>query len=421
MEEPPENRIPVEVWEHILLEVISVGSSPVFATTCTSSNYLAYKRTFGKSDGFVYPSEYWQSEKNRLRVRCVCRTWRAFADRWDIRDRWVITQTLWVGRDYDKWRGVVRLDYRGLGAMGDWSSVKENHIASLTPAWLAQWKHIEDTGGTIRLQRLELLHLRPEFFGNFIRALFDVASLSKNLRSLALTIPNAQYPIMEMVANHLPNLTHLTLCMQPRHPHGFIDNFTTFERLGPLKLKKLEVLFLFPNGHTFDLPTWHLPSLRHIQIRLVRSLWERMYEFLERHAPTIETIDLETNAANSMFWGTQERIFTLPQDFWSTFAHLKLLRCSWRLFKFEGLPPQHHPLETFVVTDSIEEMFQITDILEVWVAEPGIKHLDQLVVHGTYLEGHFIKWNEPVQELIRQLANKGTKLLSPEGKCWNEE
>jgi len=146
-----------------------------------------------------------------------------------------------------------------------------------------------------------------------------------------------------------------------------------------------------------------------------------MYEFLERHAPTIETMDLETHAANSVLWDPQERIFILPQDFWSTFPHLKLLRCSWRLFKPQILPPQHHPLETFVVTDSIEETFQIADILQLWTDEPGIKHLDQLVVHGTYLDYQLFKGNETVQVLMQQLASKGTKLVSPKGRCWNEE
>jgi hypothetical protein len=308
MEDPPQNRIPVEVWEHILLEVISVDPFPAFATTCSSWNYLTYKRTCGEGDRSIYPFEYRQSKRNRLKMRGVCQTWKAFADRWDIRGRWLIIPTLWVERDYDKWRGVTRLDYHGLGAMGDWNLVKENHKTAYDPAWLAQWKHIEATGDTVRLKRLELLHLRPEFFVQFMTALFDVAASLKNLRSLALTIPSTLYPTMEHLAKHFPDLTHLTLCMQPRHHHGAND-FTTYERLAPLKLRKLEVLFLFPNGQIFDLSTWHLPSLRHIHIRLVRSLWERMYEFLEHHAPTIETIDLETTAVNSMFWDPQESLY----------------------------------------------------------------------------------------------------------------
>jgi hypothetical protein len=106
----------------------------------------------------------------------------------------------------------------------------------------------------------------------------------------------------------------------------------------------------------------------------------------------------------------------LARDFWINFAHLRFLRCSWRALKLEELPQEHHSLDTFATTDSIDEAPQMTDILQAWV-EPGVKRLDRLVIQGNYQS---FTCNDVVQGLMKQLASNGTKLLSPKGKCWNE-
>jgi len=417
MKDRPWNRVPVEIWEHILFEVIAFDSIYVSGTSCTSSNYFAFKLTCGNAGSTGYREQCQRRENYLLKLRCVCRAWKAFVDRSSVGSSWILAPTLWVERDHKKWRDVLRLDYSGHGAMADWSSTKTDNSMGLS-AWLVQWNQMKKSCGAVKVKRMELLYLRQEFYPNFMTGLCDVAPLLRNLRSLALTIPNEEYPTMEKLADHFPNLTHLTLSM-PLNIRDWPGGFSRYERLGPLKLNQLEVLFLFPNGRPIDLSTWWLPSLRHIHIRLGVSAWASTYAFLKHHAANIETIDLEIDEFRSMGWGPSEKPFVLPSDFWNAFVHLRLLRCNWCLFKFETLPRQQHILETFAVADSIGKAAELVDILQTWVGDLGIKHLKTLVLHGSYLSSGNYLLDFQVRALTLQLRSRGTRLVGPSGELWS--
>jgi hypothetical protein len=407
MLDPPESRIPVEIWELILLEVILPQSMLVFATSCSASDYLIFKRTCGDGENSSHRYEYVKSLQNRRTLRGVCRSWMSFFDRLDLRDRW---SHLPSGRENDRpiqadW--AWRLDIRGI------------YRAALT-SLLSEWTQMGAEGRhNTQLTRMEILEIDSEFFTRLLKGLCDVAPVLKNLRSLGLTITDEKYTIMEKLSIHFPELTHLTLCLH-RVEHRLRINDPQLEERGSSMFKKLEVLFLLPGKRAFDTSHWNFPSLRHVYIRPADSARFQTYEFLKRHAQSIETIDLDNNDKPRIgVTLVQQKNVAFPTDFWETFINLKLLRCSFGRIQIERVPEQHHPIECFVLTDSVEQATQLCNVLRPWVEGHNVKVLKRIVLYGYFLtKGYHLCEKGELPQLIEQLRRNGTRLINPAGKSW---
>ena len=153
----------------------------------------------------------------------------------------------------------------------------------------------------------------------------------------------------------------------------------------------------------------------------VESNWASTYAFLEQHAASIETTDLEMDddTTQSIGWVALEKPFVLSLDFWDTFTHLWLLRCSWYLLKFEALPQQQHILNTFGISEYIEKSAMLIDILWIWVGDWRTKALEKLVLGGNYLSNRDYQLDPQVQAFMMQLHSRGTRLVSPSGSQWH--
>ena len=69
-------RIPVEVWQQILLEVMEMDGAPIFATSCTPYTFLYFVDQYTRFHRHQKPHLEYLEQRRCLRL--VCRTWNEF-------------------------------------------------------------------------------------------------------------------------------------------------------------------------------------------------------------------------------------------------------------------------------------------------------------------------------------------------------
>lgn len=422
MTDPAVSRAPFEIWEIILLEVINGTSSPIFDTTCTSSNYLAFKQTcFELSTDFDEDLEYASRalERDRLTVRSVCRTWKAIADRWDNRERWLCISGLDKPISAERWRGAQRIDFFSPRSKIP-QDIKRNDDAIEKSPVLFTFFDLHNTvgKGPMRLKKLSIHELPYYNFINVIKALCGASQVLTSLRSLNLAIYADNQPYLKMISEHFPDLTHLTL-----QAHCQPDRWHKAE---VLNLPNLEVLMLILESGFFQLSDWILPALRHLFIgpNHDRCLEVRfgVPQFMNRFGSQLETLDMgnlfiDLITGSSVFDG--ERFIqtrTAPPNFWHTFPCLKNLGCDLEPNVFWMHPEARHPFKCLMpYHGDISSAANMKEILDLWVWDDHVKKLESVVVYGPYLSsGAYLK-DEAICSLLRA---RGIRLLNLVGEPW---
>jgi len=440
---PLTNRTPYEVWERILLHVIDVTASPVLETTCTPSTYLAFKRTCGDGDSTAYQHDYRAAEKHRRNLRLVCRAWNEFADRWDTRERWIRFVSLREEISDERWRGVQRLEFVSSGGinpksggMGSWDGEDALYGRHRLVAVLFNWKTLGVQGGYgMRLRRLEMLYVTSSAFEDVFKGLCEASGALRELRSLGLAIPSTGGWPLRRLSKHFPKLQHLTLraCFGDGKSglEDVADDDVIEEVPGSaeesklhdaLRLNELEVLFLVPNKSLFRLSNWSLPSLRHFHVRPVADVWKtKVFPFLERHASTIESLDLDegTDPTGQTNFAPPDAYDPHTIDFWEIFPSLALLRCRLSRGMFASFPGEKHALQYLVDTEPILDADDLIKVVRPWVERGDVKRLEGVVVFGPYLSrGVYKRDRGPIAGALQQLRWNGIKLLNPAGRTW---
>ncbi|KAG8845439.1 hypothetical protein FRB91_001741 [Serendipita sp. 411] len=421
MFQPAWNRVPVEIWNRVLLEAVLLdeNKSPFLSATCTSSNYLAFKRTCGDRRSAAYRHEYKSIENHRRKLRLVCRAWKEFADRWDLCDRWVTVRSLKNEIPDETWRGALRVEYL------DVSETWEHSIKSS----IFCWKTLGGNG--LRMTRLELLRLSKGEFKPILEVLFGAAKALPQLRSLGLGVPDSYGGLPRKLSRFFPRLTHLTLDFTivgpgeivwdpPKGkeiPEGAVAEANT------LQLLDLEVLFLLRKEFLPDLDHWHLPRLKHFHAHPIGILpvWtDTIYPFLLQHSATIETLDLDnTTIGATGGLNRSDGQYIVEPGFWDMFPSLQLIRYSSMNMKFSDYPRNDHPLRIVVETDPIDLDHELIQALKPWVQGAHVKHPENIVVYGSYLvkSQHLVNRGE-VQHLLKLMTWNATRLTNPWGKLW---
>jgi hypothetical protein len=301
---------------------------------------------------------------------------------------------------------------------------------------LSNWKIMGVSSGFgMRVRRLEMLHLCATAFSSVFAALCEASSTLMELRSLGIAVPAVgtgagnEWPFRRL-SKCFPELIHLTL----RASSGYIsvrdvDAETLEEGISgegqcdALQLGSLEILFLFDSKRQFRLSTWSLPSLKHCHVRPVTAVWKNsIFPFLERHADTLETLDLDDERGDRI----RGNITSTPSpnydprtiDFWGTFPRLRFLRCGLGRKRFATYPGERHTLESFANIDSIRDTDDMIVALSPWV-EHGVKTLESLVLFGPYLWDRAHMRDEGVVRGLLQLCQwNGIRLVNPAGRPW---
>jgi len=120
-------RVPIELWEQILLKVMEMDEAPIFATSCTPYTFLYFVNQQTRNHWHRKPHHDYL--KRRRRLRLVCRTWNEFVlstgHRWLQLGQWDATydqarlddyQSRLQGRSWSR-RGTIHNDQ--IGRVGD--------------------------------------------------------------------------------------------------------------------------------------------------------------------------------------------------------------------------------------------------------------------------------------------------------------
>ncbi|KIM26858.1 hypothetical protein M408DRAFT_72222 [Serendipita vermifera MAFF 305830] len=429
MTDPAVSRAPFEIWEIILLEVINGTSSPIFDTTCTSSNYLAFKQTcFELSTDFDEDLEYASRalERDRLTVRSVCRTWKAIADRWDNRERWLCISGLDKPISAERWRGAQRIDFFSPRSKIP-QDIKRNDDA------IENWKLHHKTGvGLMKVKRMELcFHIHSGFMG-VLTALCNASRALVSLKSLSLWVPINNPIVLKMISKHFPELSHLTLrCIFDGETEQDVGNPSNGAntRAPTLYLRKLEVLFLIPAPGCFQISSWKLPTLRHLHIRptvAAENLGSKIPQFLKHYAMTLKTLDLggldsTLITTTSSYISTQSTSYGVKSNtitFWDLFPCLRLLRCRLERYGLPTYPGPHHPFECLVRSQQVLNVEDMKATLEPWVNHSNVKKLGSIVIHGPCLSNGTYMKDDGVRSLLQTMRTNGMHLVDPDGKSW---
>jgi hypothetical protein len=341
----------------------------------------------------------------------------------------------------ERWRGVQRLEIVSPCGMGPWDGESALYGRDGLTSVLFNWRVLGIGGGFgMRLRRLEVLFVTGVIFEAVFKALCEASSILRELRSLGIAVPSARWMTegkedsthFRRLSKFFPQLVHLTLktCSGDKiegdvgngDDNAVEDGMPGESHYDTLVLKQLEVLFLFPSTRRFRLSTWSLPSLKHFHVRPVSPTWKRsILPFLERHASTIETLDLddEVDTSGNFVPVPSSTYDARTINFWDIFPRLTLLRCRVVRGRFETFPRQHHALECFVNTEGVFEAEDLILALSPWVLEDGVKRLGSLVLFGPYLSRGAYKTDQgPVRGFLQQCQWNGIRLVNPAGRSW---
>ncbi|KIM26856.1 hypothetical protein M408DRAFT_25116 [Serendipita vermifera MAFF 305830] len=423
------DRAPFEIWERILLEVVNGTLTPIFDVTCTSSNYLAFKRTCGDGS-VVHQDGYIASEKDRVTIRYVCRAWRITVDRWDNRERWIRISTGDGHVSWERWKGAQRIEltsrvkkrrHNGNGP----SMYQGDRFSAVLSDWRSSYLI---TGCSMQVKRLEMLHLNEIEFKRVVEALCNASQALVSLRSLSLSIPVQDEYSLRMISIHFPKLTHLTLRFAV-YPASTTLSHPPQEQGAAIHFRTLEVLFLICIEGCYRFSNWVIPALRHLNIRANTTLLEgTIIPFIRYKASNVETLDLE-DLDEAKKWGTNQpkstgRLLAISRlcgstvNFWDMFPQLRLLRCKLGRSAFSDCPDIHHPLDHIVHSTPITSVDDMFAVLGPWLYNDQVKRLKSIVLFGPYLfSGACIKEGH-VDLLLRELRSSGIRLVNPAGRSW---
>lgn len=264
----------------------------------------------------------------------------------------------------------------------------------------------------MRLVRLELASCHSGYFNEIFEALCNASDAVPQLRSLTMSIPFRNPWVLNALSRHFSGLTHLKLAMT-------FDEETTFpstssgKRLhfpGELSLQNLEILFLETTISCFDLTLWKFPKLHTFCVNALPNDWDKnIYPFLQRHANTIETLDLEDLRYLDLRSGIKPREVLLPIGFWDEFEGLKLLRINLRYVVFPGPPKKDHPLRYLVDTNPINN----PEVIRPY--EDNDSQRKALIKES--LESLCISdLEEPTSTIVRKMAQNGVWLVDNNGE-----
>ena len=368
-------RVPVEIWQQILLKVIDMDEAPIFATSCTPYTFLYFINQQTRAHKQRKP--YLDYLERHKRLRLVCRAWNEF---------FLITSHRWL-----------QLDEEG-SPMYD--------LETTTPG----------AGGVRAVERLSTTIISEELVDPILawtsHILKRPASQSP-LRAYTLRLfktPVRRYNLFDSLVGTNPEYTNTTLqslsittafgsslfLSFPQLSSTFIGLCSLFLiNVNPtpeqtIALPHLELLYLHNTLSAFltlPMQTWDTPSLRHVHLghfNTAPQFTAVLDGFLRRYAPQIESLALvELSKSHTSF-------MDLPQDFWETFSALRLLgmkvttleRPEWS--GWSVVPPATHPLQYLVCWSQSHAESTVDRVRQRWTYHDGVRLVAGLNVVETY-------------------------------------
>ena len=321
----PIGRLPVEIWQNILLLAIGSGGYHPLATNCTASTFLHFLKQETDPDG-----SYIAYVRRRATLRQVCRSWSQFLEATDA--WWVHVQD-----PYHPQKSF------GLPPIADQVAIVKRLSMTMTTHECVEpgLKWAFDLFQKVQVPILSYNISVPYNYEINHRPCDFLAPITTKiaLRSLRIAGPGLQscssISFSQLSAN-FKNLVSLSL--------SGLMMYSTEE----LTLPHLETLHLskYPGPPPLPIQRWNLPLLRHVYIAAILSTadYNAVLNFLRRYSSQLESLFLVEYPSPS----------PLPHDFWDAFTSLQLYGLRYDVLNDRGwsgwniTPPRSHPFRYLV-------------------------------------------------------------------------
>ena len=363
--EAPISRLPVEIWQDILLLAIGSDGHHPFATTCTASTLIYFSRQERNPE-----SSYIEYMRCRATLRQVCRAWNQFLESTDA--WWVHVQG-----PYHPRRTF------GLPPIVDQVAIVKRLSMTITThecVWPAlNWAY--DLFQQVQVPILSFnIKLSPPYRSHFTRNPYDVLApvttkmALRNLRIACRGLNECGTISFAQLSINFQNLVSLSLSCLVMH--------STEE----LTLPRLERLHVFKYPGVVPLPTqgWYLPRLRQVYIAVIPSTndFNTVLDFLRRYASQLESLFLVEHPSRT----------GLPHDFWDSFTSLQLLGAGHDVLNHRDwngwhmTPPRGHPFRYLACSNCEDPEMMAESLRSMWAFHEEVVLVLQKVPAG----GHYL-------------------------------
>jgi len=364
-------RVPVEVWQHILLNVMEPDDWPIFATSCTPYTFLNFMALWQ-----CHNSPHVRYLIQRGTLRLVCRAWNEFV--LFTRHRWlplhVRSQTI---KELDLDSTTTSRAKGGVGPIERLSTViHSKEFVTPVLAWASHILKRPASQSPLRIYILQLHSTPMQGYNPFDDLLVGTTSThdpecNTNTTLRLLTI--AAMPGIDISIS----LAQISCTFTGLRSLFLYDVKTTPQRT--LTLAHLEVLFVYSSRLELEtlqksMEKWDTPALRHVYLGDLRTpLTGVLDRCLGRYAHQIESLIL------SKFYTYPPSLLDLPSAFWARFTALRLLGLDYWTLKREEwsgwsiVPPPTHPCR-YLVCRAIDPIYQtVRDIRSRWTWHDGVR------------------------------------------------
>jgi hypothetical protein len=366
-------RVPVEVWQQILLKVMETNDWPIFTTSCTPHTFICFMELHIARQQPRKPYLDYLAQRRCLRL--VCRAWNAFV---------LFTSHRWL-RLEDR-NPVYKLDSttttRAEGGVGHVEilsmTINSEDLVIPTLSWVSHILKRPAHQFPLRAFALRLLNAHVWEYNPFD----DLLVKTTTTQDLECTNTNTALRLLSITAPHHRSIS-ISLSQISRTFTGLRSLFLFDVIVTPqqtLSLVHLEVLYLFSwcSGSKAmllkSMEKWDTPALRHVYLpRVTTPLTDVIDRFLGRYAHQIESLDL------SNFTTYSADVPDLPSAFWAQFTALRLLGLDeyiLRREKWSGwsiVPPPTHPCRYLVCRFHTDMTPEVDTIRSRWTWHDGVK------------------------------------------------
>jgi hypothetical protein len=376
-------RVPVEVWQQILLEVMDTDGAHIFATSCTPYTFLYFM------DQQTHVQKHRKSHldylERRRRLRLVCRAWSEFV---------LLTSHRWLQLDEASavhYLASATPDAGGVRAVERLSTtISSDEWTTPILSWASHILKRSANQSPLRAYTLRLLIHPPRGYNPFdylvgTRTTPECTSANTNttLRSLSINTT--------IGTNASIGLPQISSTFTGLHSLFLVNIIATPTQT--MVLPHLEVLYMHHTLSAFPtlqqpMQTWDTPALRHVYLGYFNGAGQLtgvLDGFLGRYARQIESLALAELSQSYM------SIMDLPPGFWSQFSALRLLgvravtleRKDWS--GWTVVPPPTHPLQYLVCWSTSSAERTVGRVRPRWTWHGGVR---LVAGTGTY---HMVK------------------------------
>ena len=390
-------RIPVEVWQQILLKVMEIVGVPIFATSCTPYTFLYFVDQHTLFDR--QPKPHLEYLEQRRCLRLVCRTWNEFVLL--TRHRWLQLGEGSTMYELDSTTTTTTPGARGVGPVERLSTtITSEELATPILSWVSHILKCPADQSPLRAYTLRFL--QPPVWGynpfNDLVGSSTTQDPETNTTLRSFSIDTAFGSIAGIV---LPEIS--------RNFTGLRSLFLINANASPtqtLTLAHLEVLYMQYLLPIFELQmeVWETPALRHVHLGHFSSteqLTGVLDGFLGQYAHQIESLALVELSMDT--WS----FFDLPTQFWAKFTALRLLGLNATTLEREDwtgwsiVPPPTHPLRYLVCLSQVSAERTVDRVRPRWTWHEGVRLVAEQNASDSYYVVKDIRdcqWNTKMEK-----------------------